>query len=383
MNIDEKTFQLSGRRVFFVGVGKCAIASAVAVEKVFGERLTGGIAFDVSGRGQEQLQKIEVHVGTHPLPTDENERATERILAFLAATTPEDLVLFVISGGGSTLLCLHAVPMTCLDESDLFRELTSKGAPIQELNTVRKHLSAARGGGLAKAAYPAEVLALIISDVPGNNLEFIASGPTVRDDSTVANAGAVLARYGIPANPQLMFVETPKEEKYFERVSNILFLTSHDALLAMQSEATRLGYAATIADEKLCGEARELAGVVVEKLRSAPPHSALLYAGESTVTLPANPGKGGRNQEFALAALSTVGAGELILPFASDGTDDTDHAGAIADELTRAHAEAKSVSIADALAAHRSYDFFSATGDFIDTGQLESNVSDLLITLKN
>jgi glycerate-2-kinase len=288
----------------------------------------------------------------------------------------------LISGGGSTLLCLHDAPMTCLDESTLFGELTEKGATIQDINVVRKHISLARGGALAKAAYPAEVLSLIVSDVPENDIEFIASGPTVMDSSTVEDARALIAKYGVAIPAHTAFIETPKEQKYFERVTNVLFLTNQDALIAMKDEAEKRGYAATIVDDHFDGEARDTSRIVVEKLHDAPAKSALLYAGESTVTLSPDAGAGGRNQEMALAALGDIRPDELILPFASDGHDNTDFAGAIADETTRAHALAKNVSVEEYLNAHRSYDFFTATGDALQTGYTGSNVSDLILALK-
>lgn len=379
--VGEDRYPLAGRRIFFIGVGKCAIAGAEAIESLLGERLTGGIALDVSAPTTYRLQKVEVFVGTHPLPSEVNERATERIVELLSKYQERDLVLMLVSGGGSTLLCLHQAPMTCLDEKILFEALTAKGAKIEELNTVRKHLSLARGGGLAKAAYPAEVLALIVSDVPGNNIEFIASGPTVCDDSTVVDAAAVLKQYGIALPTGVELIETPKEEKYFERVRNTLFLTSADALSAMEEEATRLGYHAEIAEDHFSGEARDVGRRVVERLHNTESKQALLYAGESTVTLGTHTGRGGRNQELALGVLDEVGAGELVLPVASDGHDNTSHAGAIADAITSEHARLHGLSADTHLAEHRAFDFFAATGDFLDTGDLESNVSDLIITL--
>ncbi|HUY62740.1 MAG TPA: DUF4147 domain-containing protein [Candidatus Paceibacterota bacterium] len=381
--IGDARFPLAGRRVFFVGIGKCAIAAAETVETLLGERLTGGIAFDVSPIEGCELKKIEIFIGTHPEPSDVNMRATEHIVAFLAERREDDLVLALVSGGGSTLLCLHDAPMTCLDEHVLFDEFTARGATIQELNTVRKHLSLARGGGLAKAAYPAEVLALVVSDVPGNDLEFIASGPTVQDTSTVADAKEVLARYGIEPPEGIRMSETPKETRYFERVTNVLFVTNEDALEAMRAEAEARGYATTIVDDRFKGEAREVGQAMLERLHAAHAKSALLSAGESTVAFESEKrGKGGRNQEMALAALEKLAEGELLLPFASDGRDNSDHAGAIADETTRAHAAARNLSADDALAGHASYDFFAATGDALMTGYTGSNVSDLLIALK-
>ncbi len=402
--LQEKRYPLAERRIFFIGVGKCANAAAQAVERIFGDRLEGGIAFDVSPLEGTPLRKVEAYVGSHPLPTEANVQAAKRIAAFLTGRSEADLVITLISGGGSTLLCLPPASMTCTDETALWNELTARGATIQDINTVRKHISLLRGGGLAAAAYPAEIVSLIVSDVPGNDLGFIASGPTVPDTTSAADAEAILARYGIAPAANLELLETPKEPRYFERVTNTLFLTNEDALAAMQHEAERREYRCEVVDDRYAGEAREVGHAVVEKLRDAPAKTVLLYAGESTVTLvpletrtpgvlagstPASLtgrgeqyGKGGRNQEMALAALNELREGELILPFASDGRDNTDCAGAIGDDVTRAHVFAHNLSIEEYLDAHKAYDFFAATGDSIVTGYTGSNVSDLIIAMK-
>lgn len=372
---------LAERRVFFVGVGKCAFVAAKAIEEILGDRLTGGIALGVSSGEEIVLEKIKAYFGTHPLPSEENERATKRLIEFLSDCRDDDLVIMLISGGGSTLLCLPEPPMTPADESTLFTKVSATGATIQELNTIRKHTSHARGGGLARAAYPAEVLSLIVSDVPENDMQFISSGPTVRDTSTIADATAVLVKYGI-APENISLIETPKEEKYFERVTNALFLSSADALAAMKGEAARRGYTVEIVDEQFAGEARDIGRAVVGKLHNAAAKTALLYAGESTVSLGASSGTGGRNQEMALAVLEEIHDDELILPFASDGHDNTDYAGAIGDSLSLAHAQEKNLSVKECLDAHRSNDFFSTTGDLLRTGYTGSNVSDLIIALK-
>lgn len=383
LTVQNMAYRLKGRRVFFVGVGKCAFAAARAIETHLSDFLEHGIALDVSSAEQHVLAKIEMYTGTHPLPSEANERATNRVIEFLSACTTDDLVIMLISGGGSTLLCSPPESMTCADESALFMELTVKGASIQEINTIRKHASLARGGSLAAAAYPAEVLSLIVSDVPGNDITYVASGPTVFDASTAADARAILARYNIAMTTSIECTETPKEQKYFERVTNILFLTNQDALAAMHREATRRGYATTIINDCLTGEAREVGHNIVSELHDAPRKTALLYAGETTVTLSASAGAGGRNQEMALAALQTIRTGELVLPFASDGYDNTNHAGAIGDDTTCTHALAQNLSIEKYLGAHRAYDFFTATGDALETGYTGSNVSDLIIGIKN
>ncbi|MHB8913700.1 MAG: glycerate kinase type-2 family protein [Minisyncoccota bacterium] len=402
LRVGDAAYLLAGRRIFFIGIGKCAVAASEAVEKLLGDRLTAGIALDVSDastEGRPPLRKIETFVGTHPLPSEANERASQHIVELLSGCREDDLVLMLISGGGSTLLCLPPEATTYEDEGSLFTELTAQGASIQELNTVRKHLSLVRGGGLAKAAYPAEVLSLIVSDVPGNDIEYISSGPTVQDTSTVEDARAVLAAYGIQSNILQALMETPKEPTYFERVTNVLFLTNQDALVAMKAVAEQRGYATTIVTDHFSGEASEVAHRIVEQLHDAAPKTALLYAGESTVTFEHAAGKeasahsaltegkppirGGRNQEMALAVLRDVRDDELFLPFDSDGQDNTNHAGAIADATTLAHADAHGVSIEESLTAHRSYDFFATTGDALQTGYTGSNVSDIIIAIKN
>ncbi|OYV26725.1 MAG: hypothetical protein B7W98_02970, partial [Parcubacteria group bacterium 20-58-5] len=192
---------------------------------------------------------------------------------------------------------------------------------------------------------------------------------------------AVLAKYAVSL-PEGSLIETPKDDADFARVENVLFLTNRDALDAMKEEARARGYAPRIMTDTMHGEARAVAGEICAALRAAPPSSALLYGGETTVSLGAHAGRGGRNQELALASLARLTDDELVLAFASDGKYATPHAGALADAETRAHARAKNVDADAALSAHASYDFFAATGDALQTGLLESNVSDLVIALK-
>lgn len=386
LQIADKIFKIARRRIFYVGVGKCAISAGMAVEKILGEIFTAGVAFDVFGSNpaiqQPATSKLEITIGTHPLPSEANERGAKRIVEFLSDKTENDLVIFFISGGGSTLLCLPQTPTTYSDESELFKKLTNKGAPIQDLNTVRKHISRARGGALAEAAYPAEVISLIFSDVPGNDIHTIASGPTVLDTSTIVDAQSVLAKYNIDVSSNIKFIETPKDQKYFERVTNLLFLSNLDALAAMRAESARHGYMTTVVDDHFTGEAREVGLTIAEKLHTSPSKTALLYAGESTVKIDTGAGVGGRNQEMAISVLNEIKNDELILPFASDGHDNTDHAGAIADEITQAHAREKNLSAKEYLEEHKSYDFFKSSGDALITGYTGSNVSDLIIAIK-
>lgn len=375
-----RVIPLTGRRVYFVGVGKCAFGAADAIEKLFGEKLAGGIALDVTPANTSG--RVERLTGTHPLPSETNVAATKKILTFLALRDASDLVLMLISGGGSTLLCAPEGAMTANDESALFHDLTTKGASIQEINTVRKHTSRARGGGLAAVASPATVLALIVSDVPGNDISFISSGPTVCDTTSISDAKAVLTHYGITAPATTHFIETPKDPALFAHIHTTLFLTSGAALTAMEKVASTRGYHTEVVETAYAGEAQTLAHAIVERLHTALPNTVHLYAGEATVSIGNARGKGGRNQELALAALAHLRDNELILPIASDGYDNTDHAGAIADTTTRSHALEKGVSSDEALASHASYDFFTTTGDALITGAIESNVSDIIIAIK-
>jgi glycerate-2-kinase len=382
LHIGDTSYPLTGRKVFFVGIGKCAIRAGRAIEALLGEALTSGIMFDVSADPHDGVSKMETFIGTHPLPSNANMRASKHIVEFLSGRQASDLVIMLISGGGSTFLSLPDAPMTPADESELFKELTAHGAPIQDLNVVRKHISRARGGALAVAAHPAEIVSLIVSDVPGDDIGIISSGPTVLDSSTLADAQAILKKYDTTLSERIVFLETEKDEKYFERVANVLFLSSQDALTSMQEEARSREYTVRIVDTHFTGEARDTAHAVAENLHESLSKTVLLYAGESTVTLAESTGKGGRNQEMALAALVDIRSDELILPFASDGHDNTEHAGAISDEMSRVHAVEKNLSIEGYLDAHRSYDFFTATGDALVTGYTGSNVSDLIVAIK-
>jgi glycerate 2-kinase len=380
LRVGGKVFPLPKTGAYFVGVGKCAFAAAPAIESIFGEHLRSGVAIDVA-EAPKGLAKIEALVGTHPLPSETNEAATKRLMEFLRGKTENDLVIMLISGGGSTLLCQPDAPMTCADESALWTGLTAKAATIQEINTVRKHTSRARGGWLAALAFPSTVVALVASDVPGNDVESISSGPTTLDSSTIADAQAVLERYGM-SEDRITLIETPKENKYFDHTSNIVFLSNADALTAMKQKAMEIGYAAEIISNHFSGESRDVGRSVVERLRDTPAKTALLYAGESTVTLGAHNGAGGRSQELALSVLDSVGDDELILPFTSDGRDNTDHAGALSDGVTRAHANSLGLSASEYLETHRTYDFFKSTGDALITGYTGTNVSDLIIAMK-
>jgi glycerate-2-kinase len=370
-------------RLFVVGVGKCSLEAARAIEEKLGNAIADGVVLDVR-EAQQPLHNIRSYVGTHPYPSDENISNTHKLIELLDATTDQDLVLFIISGGGSTLLCQPETGV-CTDEVQIVKALYQAGASIYEINTVRKHLSKARGGNLARFAHPATATALIFSDVPGDDISFIASGPTVRDETTVADAKEVIAQYnlydrcGFDVVPLLM--ETPKDDTYFDAVTNITAVSNETALNAMESRAQELGYSARVCSSCLAGEARDVAASVVSELHREEPNTVLLYGGETTVTIKGD-GDGGRNQECALAALGHVTARETVASVASDGRDNGPYAGAIVDQTTADRANERGLDRSAYLQANNSQEFFEAVEDHVQTGYTGSNVADLVIALK-
>ena len=364
-------------RIIVIGVGKCALEAGAALEEVLGDRISDGVVIDVH---EGSLKRIRAFGGDHPLPTERNVDATKELIAALRDLSEKDLVIAVVSGGGSTLLC-QPENHTCTDERRIFECLTKAGADIVEMNTVRKHTSLARGGQLAKYAHPARVAALIFSDVPGDPVEFIASGPTVKDSTTAEDAERILRKYGGCGLLDLQFTETPKEDKWFARVRNTVIVSGRTALGEMFLEAEKLGFAPRIVETAFRGEAREIGRRIANELHNSEPGTALLYAGESTVTIK-NGGVGGRNQEVSLAALGIVGEGELLASIASDGHDNTDFAGALCDIISREKAEKLGLDPDKFLAANDSFHFWEPTGDLIFTGPTGSNVSDLILAIK-
>lgn len=368
--------------LYVVGVGKCSLDAALSLEVLLSDRITDGVIIDVRDDAAHTLKHIRSFSGTHPLPSEANVANTKALLDLLNHTTERDVVLAVISGGGSTLLCQPKMH-TCQDEADLFAHLTAQGATIQELNTVRKHLSLARGGNMA-AGCKAKLFALIFSDVPGDDISFIASGPTVFDATSIEDARALLEKYQAQdiGFSDVNLLETQKDQALFANTKNILALTNQTALEAMQQKAQALGFEATIVNTQLKGDAEQVAREIIATLRVAPLHTVLLYGGETTVAIHGN-GKGGRNQHLALAALSEIRDGELLLALASDGHDNTDHAGAVADMVTYAHAQEKQLDPSAFLQNSDSYTFFKQLeNDAIITGLTGSNVADFIIALK-
>lgn len=366
-------------KVVVAGAGKCVFEAAAEMEKILGNRIDAGTIICPSGG---RLKKIKVFKGDHPLPSNRNVEATKYLLKLLSGLKKEDLVIFLVSGGGSTLLC-QPRGLSYKDEAEIFNHLTHAGADIKKLNTVRKHLSLARGGQLAQAAYPARIVSLLFSDVIGDDLGFIASGPMVLDKTTVKDAERVISEFGVKkVCGKIMkgLIETPKDSKYFKNVRNILIVSNKLALDAMKSAAERNGLKAKIITSALSGEARNAGREIAGKLHKT--KGVLLYGGETIVAVRGK-GKGGRNMELALSALRFLKDDELILSLASDGRDNSDFAGAICDKTTKEKALKSGLNIEKYLKENNSYEFFKKVKDNLITGETGSNAADLIIGIKN
>jgi glycerate-2-kinase len=382
--IDGERISLTGPgRILVAGVGKCAARAAAELERIMGDRLSAGFVITVGE--VPPMQKVRVVQGTHPFPSQVNMDASHELLRFCSGLSEEDTVIFLVTGGGSTLLCLPD-DGNWERESLIFGAFMNAGAPIQEINTVRKHMSRVRGGFLAQAMHPARVISLIMNDVPGSDdIGFIASGPTVLDTTTKEQAAEILARYRILQSCGLTgcgLMETPKDGKYFARVKNIVVVSNHTALDAMAGAARQAGYAPDIRDAKLSGEARDTGKRIAEELGRAAPKTALIYGGETTVTVRGS-GKGGRNQELALGALASLPPDGALIASTSDGRDNTEYGGALCDILTTGRAKELGISPEEHLARSSSYDFWNAVGDYLLMGDTGSNVSDLIVAIRD
>ena len=403
LQVGERRFEFEDYdRILVVGAGKAGAPMARALEDLLGDRISDGVIVVKEGHGLP-LQHVRIHEAGHPVPDERGIRGAEDILSLVSTAGERDLVLCVISGGGSALLVAPAEGISLEDKQEVTQLLLACGADIHEINTVRKHLSRAKGGGLARFAHPATVVTLILSDVIGDDLNVIGSGPTVPDPSTFADAEGVFKKYDIwervPSSVKDRFQkglkgniqDTPKSgDVAFQRCYSELVGTNIQALIAAGKEAERQGYRALILSSTVEGEAREVVKVltaIAKEVRSSgnplPAPACILWGGETTVTLQGD-GKGGRNQEFALASAFSIDGLEnvVVLSAGTDGTDGpTDAAGAIADGATLTRANAKGLDPLDYLRRNDSYHFLQALGDLVITGPTRTNVMDVYMVL--
>jgi hydroxypyruvate reductase len=377
-------------RTIVVGAGKAAAKMARTVEERWPSPLSG-LVVTRYGHGVA-CDRIEVVEAAHPVPDAAGQRAAARILEMVQGLSADDLVLCLISGGGSALLALPAPGLSLDDKRAVNRALLRSGAAIGEMNCVRKHLSAIKGGRLAAAAAPARLVSLLISDVPGDDPAVIASGPTVPDPTTFADALAVLRKYGIDgpagvvAHLEAAADETPKPgDPRLARVETKIIARPQDALDAAAAVARHAGITPVILGDSIEGEAREVAtvhaGIARQVRRHGQPALApavLISGGETTVTVRGG-GRGGRNAEFLLALAVALNGEPGIHAVAgdTDGIDGTeDNAGALLDPASIARAAARGIDAPRALADNDGYGFFAALGDLIITGPTRTNVND-------
>jgi glycerate 2-kinase len=385
-------------RVLLIGAGKAAAAMAAGALQVLGERVAEGTLTTKDGHGAD-LPRVEVWEAAHPVPDTRGMAGAADALRLARQAGPRDLVLCLLSGGASALWPAPVPGVSLTQLREMTDVLLRSGATIHEMNTVRKHLSRIGGGWLARAAAPARVVTLAVSDVVGGALDVIASGPTVPDPTTYADALDVLRERGIHPPAAILAhlqagddgerEETPKpSDAAFERATAHVVAGSREALAGAARQAERLGYRARIVAEDLEGEAssvgEQVAQLAIGSLAEAPDAPlALLLGGETTVTVQGT-GRGGRNQELALAAAVELEGvrGVLVAAMGTDGTDGpTDAAGAFADGGTVARGQASGLDARDALRRNDAYPFLRAAGDLIVTGPTGTNVNDVVLVL--
>lgn len=377
-------------RCVVVGAGKASAAMAAALDAAWPDVDVSGVVVTRYGHAVP-AGRIDIMEASHPVPDDNSQQAAERILAAVQGLQPDDMVIALISGGGSALMVAPAGDMTLADKQAVNRALLSSGATIAEMNAVRKHLSRIKGGRLAQAAHPARVVSLIISDVPGDNPSEIASGPTVPDPTTTDMVREIIARYRLDLPDTVHAVlrsgeETPKPDSFDQDVS--IIAAPFMALEAAASEARMLGLTPLVLGDALEGEAREvaiaMAGIAISaQLRGQPVKgpAVLLSGGETTVSIGSGPaGKGGRNTEFLLSLALALKAREGIFAIAgdSDGIDGVEEAaGAIVTPDSLERMLRSGIDPRASLTGHDSYTAFKAIDDLVVTGPTLTNVNDI------
>lgn len=381
VTIDNDTLTLAGnayslkqfKNISVYGIGKGSARAVHEIENIIGpDKITGGHVIDIQ---KVELVKVKSHVGTHPLPSDKNIRATEEIIRELKSAGAKDLIVVVICGGGSALLTKLA-DLSPLEAQFVSKVLLMQGAKIQEINTIRKHISEIHAGHFARYAYPAVVQTLVISDVPGDDVSSIASGPTVMDLTTKETAEAIAKKYGLP---KFKFVETPKDEKYFKNVQNNIIASGTTALRSMEEKAKKLGYVTRVKDSKVSGIAKEIGKDLAESVKVG---EALMAVGETLVKVNF-PGRGGRNQEVALGAVASLQLASAVASVNSDGKDNMPVAGAIVDYYqTRERLKNINKSPKDCLYKNNSFELLEELDDIIQIKRVTANVADFMVALR-
>jgi glycerate 2-kinase len=403
LQVDGRSYDLSlFKNIYVLGAGKAGASMAKAIEDILGERISKGIITVKYGH-LEKLHKIKTYEGGHPVPDKNGYRGAQEIFRLASTADKNTLVICLISGGGSALMPLPVDGVTLQDKQQTTKVLLSCGATIHEINAVRKHLSRIKGGGLARVVHPATLITLILSDVVGDDLDSIASGPCVCDSKTFADCQAIFAKYSIeneiPASV-LQHIKlglagkVPETAKVgqgiFDTAQNVIVGGNFKALLKAKDKADEQGYNTLLLSSMIEGETRDVAANHIAIAREIEQHghpvqkpACLLSGGETTVTIKGR-GKGGRNQEFVLAAALKMTGMEniVVLSAGTDGSDGpTDAAGAIADQSSLQRAALKELDPQKYLENNDSYHFFDQLDDLYKTGPTNTNVMDLRIIL--
>jgi hydroxypyruvate reductase len=405
LRVGNEVLELGGSgRIVVVGGGKAGSSMSQALEGVLGERISAGLVNVKYGYGpSERLSRIRIREAGHPVPDREGVEATREMLELVEGLSPQDVVICLISGGGSALMTFPNSGIALEDIQTLTQSLLASGATINEINAVRKHLSQVKGGNLARRANPARVVSLILSDVVGDPLDVIASGPTVPDSATFSEALGVLEKYDLverspePVVRRLregnegVHPDTPKEgDPIFQSVHNEIVGSNRLASRAAGARANDLGFNAMVVSTFVEGEAREVGKVAAALAKETAVYDTPLQrpacyvmGGETTVTLRGK-GKGGRNQELALAASLALEGWQdvMIVAAATDGTDGpTDATGAIASGSTAVRARRSGLEPWKYLANNDAYYFFERLGELLLSGPTNTNVNDLILIL--
>jgi glycerate-2-kinase len=391
------------RRIVVIGFGKASIKMAEGCEEELRDKIYDGAIIAPKGIEDKKLKIIKVFEGTHPIPSEVNVESAKKLISVCSNLTSEDLVICLISGGGSSLLTFPANDIS-LEEKKLTTDVLLKsGADIREINTIRKHISKVKGGQLLNFLKPAKVVSLILSDVVGDPIEYIASGPTSPDSSTFKDALSIIKKYNlvnklpksvverIEKGVRGEILETPKPgDEIFNNVKNIIVSNNMKSLVAMEKKASSLGYNTIILTSYAQGESREVGKFLCAVIKQISSYdipikkpACVILGGETTVTVKGN-GKGGRNQELVLSiVLNCKDVKNFVFAsIGSDGIDGyTDAAGAIADNFSLEDAVNSGLKPEEFLENNDSYNFFKQTRDLIFTGPTGTNVNDFTVAL--
>ncbi len=374
LTIQSQAFDLSlFENIKIVGFGKASCQAASALEEILGNKIKEGA---VIGLKQITCNYIDTYSGSHPKPSQANVLPGQKIFEIADKSTEKDLLIVIVSGGGSALLCYPEDE--CMQGEKLYEHFLKSGESIIEMNTIRKHLSLLKGGGLLKVAYPATVIGLIFSDVPGDSFGEVASGPTYKDMTTVDDAQNLINKYNLG---EFKLIETPKEDKYFQKVHNFVLVSNKTAISKIEEKVKQFGLKSKVISTDLYDNVN----LSLEKIFSSlEDDCVVLAAGEPKLKVVGNSGSGGRNLYMALKSteFNDFENGEVFVSLASDGMDNSPSAGALVDNLTLQKIKDLNINIKEHLDKFDAYTVFEKTEDLIMTGPTDANVSDIMILLK-